>query len=45
MIQSSENLVKDRQTDKSDFIGQCPTNVERPAKKTNTTKFLQKLNK
>ena len=30
MIQSSENLVTDRQTDESDFIGHCPTNVERP---------------
>ena len=38
MIQSCENLVTDRQTDgkadgqmeESDFIGQCPTNVEQP---------------
>ena len=38
MIQFWENFVtygrtngnKDRQTDKSDFIGPCPTNVERP---------------
>ena len=34
MIQSWENLVTDgrtdRQTDESDFIGRCPTNVERP---------------
>ena len=38
MIQSRENLVMDgrpdgrtdRQMDKSDFIGCCPTNVERP---------------
>ena len=29
MIQSWENLVTDGQTDKSDFIGRCPTNVER----------------
>ena len=40
MIQSWENLVTDgrtdsltnRQTDKSDFIGRCPTNVEDPIK-------------
>ena len=38
MIQSCKNLVTDRQTDakadgqteESDFIGQCPTNVEQP---------------
>ena len=34
MIQSSENLVPDGQTDgqmdHSDFIGRYPTNVERP---------------
>ena len=30
MIQSWENLVTDRQTNESDFIGRCPTNVERP---------------
>ena len=34
MIQLWENLVTDgrtdRQTDESDFIGRCPTNVERP---------------
>ena len=34
MIQSWENLVTDRRTDghtyKSDFIGRCSTNVERP---------------
>ena len=34
MIRSWENLVTDRRTDrrtdKSDFIGRCPTNVERP---------------
>ena len=30
MIQSSENLVKDGQTDETDFIGRCPANVERP---------------
>ena len=34
MIQSGENLVTDRrterQTDESDFIGRCPTNVVRP---------------
>ena len=33
MIQSRENLVTDGrtdgQTDESDFIGRCPTNVER----------------
>ena len=29
MIQSWENLVTDGQTDESDFIGRCPTNVER----------------
>ena len=33
MIRSWENLVTDRRTDrrtdKSDFIGRCPTNVER----------------
>ena len=37
MIQSWENLVMygrtDRQTDESDLIGRCPTNVERPTKK------------
>ena len=34
MIQSWENLVTDGQTngqtDESNFIGRCPTNVERP---------------
>ena len=31
MIQSWENLVTDgRTTDENDFIGRCPTNVERP---------------
>ena len=30
MMQSSKNLVTDGQTDKSDFIGRCPTNIERP---------------
>ena len=34
MIQSWENLLQDgrtdRQTEKSDFIGRCLTNVERP---------------
>ena len=30
MIQSWENLVKDGQTDESDFTGRCPTDVERP---------------
>ena len=30
MIQSWENLVTDRQMDENDFIGHCPTNVERP---------------
>ena len=38
MIQSRENLVTDRRrdgrtegkTDEGDFIGRCPTNVERP---------------
>ena len=30
MIQSSENLVTDGQTDETDFIGRCPANVERP---------------
>ena len=30
MIQSGENLVTERQTDGSDFIERCPTNVERP---------------
>ena len=34
MIQSWENLVTDEirggQTDESDFIGRCPTNVDRP---------------
>ena len=34
MIQSSENLVTDGRTDgqadSSDFIGRCPTNLERP---------------
>ena len=30
MIQSWENLVTDRETDESDFIGRCLTNVERP---------------
>ena len=36
MIQSWENLVTDGQTDRqmdeSDFIGRCPTNVERPTR-------------
>ena len=32
MIQSSENLVTNGQTDKTDFIGHCPTNVERQKK-------------
>ena len=30
MIQSWENLVTDGQMDEGDFIGRCPTNVERP---------------
>ena len=30
MIQSWENLVTDGQMDKSDLIGHCLTNVERP---------------
>ena len=30
MIQSWENLVTDGQTNESDFIGRCPTNVECP---------------
>ena len=30
MIQSWENLATDGQTDESDFIGRCPTNVKRP---------------
>ena len=42
MIQSWENLVTDGrtdertdgQTDESDFIGRCPTNVERPTIET-----------
>ena len=33
MSQSWENLVTDGQTDKSDFIGRCPTNVENKNKK------------
>ena len=33
MIQFWENLVTDGRTDESDFIGPCPTNVERPIKK------------
>ena len=36
MIQSWENLLTygrtDRQRDESDFIGRCPTKVERPKK-------------
>ena len=36
MIQSWENLVTDGQTDRqmdeSNFIGRCPTNVERPTR-------------
>ena len=35
MIQSSENLVTNGQTDKTDFIGHCPTNVERQKKINN----------
>ena len=38
MIQSWENLVTDRgmdgQTDESDFIGCCWTNIKRPKEKT-----------
>ena len=30
MIQTWGNLVTDGQTDENDFIGRCPTNVERP---------------
>ena len=30
MIQSWENFVTDGQTDKSDFMGRCPANVEGP---------------
>ena len=34
MIQSWENVVTDRgsdgETDESEFLGPCPTNVERP---------------
>ena len=30
MIQSSENLVTDGQTDESDFKERCSTNVQRP---------------
>ena len=36
MIQSWENLVTDRQTDKSDFIRRYPTNVEHPIKSEET---------
>ena len=40
MIQSWENLVTDgrtdARTDESDFIGGCPTNVERPISETET---------
>ena len=32
MIRSWENLVMDWQTDESDFIRRCLTNVERPIK-------------
>ena len=41
MIQSWEKLVTDGQTDESDFIVRCPTNVERPKTKTAAINFEQ----
>ena len=43
MIQSSENLVTEGRTDESDFIGRCPTNVERPTKKFLHIKKKEKI--
>ena len=51
MIQSWENLVmdgrtdrqRDKQTGESDFIGRCPTNVERPIGKTEIFAFIALL--
>ena len=37
MIRSWENLVMDWQTDESDFIRRCLTNVERPIKNLSET--------
>ena len=37
MIRSWENLVMDWQTDESDFIRRCLTNVERPIKNLSKT--------
>ena len=45
MIQSWQNLVTDGQTDESDFIERCPTNVEHPnyvKKNTKQTKAKQR---
>ena len=47
MIQSSENLVTDGRTDgqanDSDFIGRCPTNLERPKQNKWINKFLKNI--
>ena len=39
MAQSSKNLVTDEQTDKSDFIGRRPTNIERPKTSIKSIKY------
>ena len=46
MIQSWQNLVTDGQTDESDFIERCPTNVEHPnyVKKTQRKQKQNKVN-
>ena len=45
MIQSLQNLVTDGQTDESDFIERCPTNVEHPNYVKKNTQSKQKQNK
>ena len=45
MIQSWENLLTDGQTDQSDFIGRCLTNVKRPINKWIKKKRFQKTSK
>ena len=42
MIQSWENLLTDGQTDQSDFIGRCLTNVKRPINKWIKKKKISK---
>ena len=46
MIQSWENLVTDGwadgRTDESDFIGRCPSNVDRPKDEKHIGKLFRK---